>query len=66
MSVDGERFFVHPRPTEPNTYDFDWITGPHRNYGFSQSGRALTPEEVESSIRDLLGQVDPATGYIEP
>ncbi|KAA1011882.1 hypothetical protein FVA95_27565 [Pseudonocardia sp. EV170527-09] len=68
LVVDGERFTVRPRPTEPGTYDFDWQTGPNPDYGFSQFGsqrRPATTEELHDSIRDFLGTIDPETGYIE-
>ena len=65
--LDGQRFVVRPRATEPGTYDFDWQTGPNPNYGFTSfgwQGRPLTIEEIEDAIRDLLSQIDPETGYI--
>ncbi|MYW74203.1 hypothetical protein [Pseudonocardia sp. SID8383] len=68
LVVDGERFTVRPRPTEPGTYHFAWETGPNPDYGFSQfgwQGRPATTEELHDAIRDFLSMVDPNTGYIE-
>jgi hypothetical protein len=62
--VDGQEFVVRPRPSEPGTYDFDWTSGPY-GYGFSSFGAALSPAEIEDTIRDFLAQVDTETGYID-
>ncbi|MFG2894954.1 hypothetical protein [Streptomyces sp. NPDC048248] len=68
LMVDGEKFEVSKRPGQRGTYDFTWLTGPNPGYGFTsavQPARALSIPELEESIRDFLGQVDPATGYID-
>ncbi|MEE6261590.1 hypothetical protein [Plantactinospora sonchi] len=66
ITVDGQDFRVRRRADEPGTYDFDWLTGPHR-YGFGVSGPAEPPlsrPAMEEAIRDFLAQIDPATGYL--
>jgi hypothetical protein len=66
LTVDGERFRVAARVESPGTYDFDWLTGPHE-YGFGLSradGHVMSRAEMEQAIREFLGQVDPATGYL--
>ncbi|MFD4369773.1 hypothetical protein [Rhodococcus sp. NPDC058521] len=37
LLVDGETFTVTVRPEDPDTCDYDWISGPNPGYGFSSS-----------------------------
>jgi hypothetical protein len=65
--VDGQEFFVQPRPIEPGTYDFTWTSGPNDGYGFSTSGgrrEPLLPTEIEDNIRSFLSGINPDTGYL--
>ncbi|WP_329105762.1 hypothetical protein OG792_33520 [Micromonospora sp. NBC_01699] len=66
LTVDGQDFRVGERAGEPGAYDFDWLNGPH-DYGFGISRSASPPmslPEMEEAIRNFIGQVDPATGYL--
>ena len=64
LQVDGQDFAVAQRAGSPATYDFDWLSGPHP-YGFALSGPGgMSVAEMEESIRDFLGQIDPGTGYL--
>lgn len=68
LTVDGESFEVTDRPGEPGTYDFVWLSGPDPGHGFTSAvhpATALSVAELEESVRDFLGQVDPVTGHIE-
>lgn len=63
LEVDGETFAVR---TRGDGFDYDWISGRNKDYGFSSWGGAIdqSPEEHAESIRGFLGMIDPATGYI--
>lgn len=61
LEVDGETFAVHSRGSG---FDYDWISGPNKGYGFGSSGGTDSREAHEESIRAFLGMIDPATGYI--
>jgi hypothetical protein len=55
-------------PDRLGQYDFAWLSGPNKGYGFSTTrldGGAMSEREIEASIRNFLVQVDPGTGYIE-
>jgi hypothetical protein len=68
MTVDGELFEVVASPERPGQYNFAWLSGPNKGYGFSSArsdGAAMSDREMEASIRNFLAQVDPDTGYIE-
>ena len=68
MTVDGELFEVAANPEHLGQYDFAWLSGPNKGYGFSEArsdGSAMSEREMEASIRNFLAQVDPDTGYIE-
>jgi hypothetical protein len=63
LDVDGERFAIGQSEEGGTTYD--WLSGPHKGYGFASSGtpnRSL--EEHQESIRVFLAMIDPNTGYI--
>ena len=67
MEVDGERFEVAERASEPGVYDIRWLSGPHDRYGFatsSYSGERQAEAELEDAIRNFLSQVGPS-GYSE-
>jgi hypothetical protein len=67
LTVDGERFRVRLRPRRRAVFqcDYDWLTGPNREYGFSVSSScAQSDEEQKAAIRNFLAQIDPATGYL--
>lgn len=67
MIVDGQDFRIRERAEKPGEYDFDWLSGPH-NYGFGitrAAGSAMTLPEMEEAIRNFLGEIDPATGYLK-
>jgi hypothetical protein len=52
----------------PGQYHVAWVSGPDPGYGFSlgtSDGRGLSDADIEASIRNFLGRVDPETGYIE-
>jgi hypothetical protein len=62
LDVDGERSAI--RAHDGGT-DYDWISGPNKDYGFSSSGGQDMPEEWHrESIRNFLSMIDPETGYI--
>lgn len=68
MTVDGEVFDVRERPDAPGTYDFAWETAPVPPYGFSIGSNdrsRMRDDQLRTSIRDFLAQVDPETGFIE-
>ncbi|KRB44858.1 MULTISPECIES: hypothetical protein [unclassified Terrabacter] len=67
VEVDGERFEVTERISEPGVYEIRWVSGPHDGYGFATSsyyGERKTEAELEDAIRNFLRQVGPS-GYIE-
>lgn len=61
LVVDGESFTVVGRG---GGFDYDWISGPNKGYGFGSSGGPDSREAHEESIRSFLGMIDPTTGYI--
>ena len=61
LDVDGEVFTV--RSHEGGT-DYDWVSGPNKDYGFGTSARDMPEEGHRESIRDFLAMIDPVTGYI--
>lgn len=71
VEVDGETFAVRRSASSPG-FDFDWLSGPNPDYGFSSGlGRQPARGEIDlggpwfvDSIRQFLSMVDPATGYI--
>lgn len=68
LYVDGQRFEVTERSGVPGQYDFDWVSGPNRGYGFtsaSSDGSSRTKLELEDAARHFLSLIDPVTGYIE-
>lgn len=64
LTVDGETFRVRRRDNDGAT-QYAWISGPNDGYGFDSFGGlgSLGHEDHESSIRDFLSAIDPATGY---
>ena len=62
LEVDGQVFAV--RSHDDGT-DYDWVSGPNEGYGFGTSARNMPAGWHRESIRDFLGIIDPATGYIE-
>ncbi len=68
VEVDGQLFEVRTRQDRPGQYDFAWVSGPNRGYGFtsaSSDGSTMSMGDFEGAIRRFLAQVDPETGYIE-
>jgi hypothetical protein len=66
MTVDGQQFRIRTRAGEPGTHDFDWLNGP-REYGFTVSasgGWVMSRSEMAQTIREVLADIDPATGYL--
>jgi hypothetical protein len=64
LEVDGEVFEV--RRGQSGGTNYDWVSGPNKDYGFGSSGGSDMPEEWHlESIRNFLSMIDPATGYIE-
>lgn len=61
LDVDGEVFEL--RSHDSGT-DYDWVSGPNRDYGFGTSAVDMPEEWHRESIRDFLRMIDPATGYI--
>ena len=63
LDVDGQRFAI--RRTGDSGTAYDWLSGPHKGYGFGSSGPPNRPvEEHRESIRTFLAMIDPNTGYI--
>ena len=63
LEVDGERFAVRRHGDDGTAYD--WLSGPHKGYGFGSSTPPDRPvEEHRESIRAFLAMIDPDTGYI--
>lgn len=65
--VEGETWIVRQRSNAPGTYDFDWVSGPNKDYGFtsfSSDGSARTTVELDEEIRQFLTLVAPDTGYL--
>lgn len=66
LVVQGERWRVSRSAEHPGQRDFSWLSHPH-GYGFALSGEPgwePTPDELATTIRDFLAEVDPATGYL--
>jgi len=56
MTVDGEFLEVVANPERPGQYDFAWLSGPTKSYGFSSArsdGGAMSEREMEASIRNF-------------
>lgn len=67
LVVDGETFLVRRRPGARGIYDFDWISGRNRDYGFTTAVHGASPlseDQLREEIREFLGQTDPGTGYL--
>jgi hypothetical protein len=63
LDVDGQRFAI--RRAGHGGTGYDWLSGPHKGYGFGSSAPAIRPvEEHRESIRAFLAIIDPNTGYI--
>jgi len=63
LVVDGEEFAVSRGQGGGTNYD--WLSGPNKNYGFGSSAQPDRPvEEHRSSIRTFLSMTNPKTGYI--
>lgn len=68
MTVDGELFEIALSTERPGQYQFAWLSGPNKGYGFGATrsdGAAMSEHDIEAAIRDFLMQVDRETGYIE-
>lgn len=66
LVVDGEEFTVTTRGH--GRYDYAWTSGRNRGYGYTSSthDRSDLPAAGHArSVRDFLGMIDPATGYVE-
>lgn len=66
MECDGELFAITCGAA--GNYNYDWISGPNANYGFSVSAhdyQLLETKDHLANIRTFLGQIDARTGYIE-
>lgn len=61
LDVEGESFTV--RSHEGGT-DYDWVSGPNKDYGFGTSARNMSEAEHRADIRNFLSMIDPDTGYI--
>jgi hypothetical protein len=62
--VDGESFDV---VRDGNSIHHTWVSGPNADYGFSvgsSGAMELTDDEVRSTIRAFLSEIDPRTGYL--
>jgi hypothetical protein len=44
--------------------DYNWVSGPNKDYGFGTSARNLPEKAHRATIRDFLNTIDPATGFI--
>jgi hypothetical protein len=65
LDVDGERFAIRRDAWGRGGTDYDWLSGPNKDYGFSSSATPNRPmEEHRESIRTFLAMIDPSTGYI--
>ena len=67
FQVDGETFDVASDASQSGRYQFTWVSGKNRGYGFTvqtSDGSAMTREHIVSQIRSFLGQIDPETGYM--
>jgi hypothetical protein len=63
LDVDGEVFEV--RRSRSGGTNYDWVSGRNEGYGFGSSADGdLSEEHHRASIRNFLGMIDPATGYI--
>lgn len=63
LEVDGEVFEV--RRSRSGGTNYDWISGRNEGYGFGTSaGGNLSELHHRVSIRNFLGLIDPATGFI--
>ena len=65
-AVDGESWIVR-RGAKPGVYQFEWVSGPNKGYGFtsaSSDGSAMATEAMDSAIREFLAEIDPHAGYL--
>ncbi len=63
LDVDGETF--HVRRSRQGGTEYEWVSGPNRDYGFGSSESPDQPKEAHiDSVRRFLRMIDPATGYI--
>jgi hypothetical protein len=64
--IDGESWVVR-RGAKPGLYFFEWTSGPNSGYGFtsqSSDGSAVSTDDMDRHIRDVLADVDPETGHL--
>ena len=68
IEVDGEMFVVRMPLDRPGHYDFEWVTGPNPDYGFTSAvsdGSEMSVGGFEAAIREFLASLDPETGFLE-
>lgn len=59
--MEGESFSV--RSHDGGT-DYDWLSGPIKDYVFETSARNTSEAEHRADIRNFISMIDPATGHI--
>nr|WP_296769411.1 hypothetical protein [Rhodococcus sp. (in: high G+C Gram-positive bacteria)] len=58
LEVESETFTVGVRREHPNTYDYDWVSGPNKNYGFSSTQQA--------AYRSVVDRAGSPSGFAPP
>ena len=61
LDVEGESFEVR---THDGGTDYNWVSGPNKDYGFGTSARSMSEAEHRADIRHFLSMIEPATGFI--
>ena len=66
VTVDGELWEVKKSSGQ---YHFAWLTGIAKGYGFttlfSDPNMILSPQVIESAIREFMSNVNPENGYLD-
>ena len=63
IEVDGEQFAAYQYA--PGGWNYEWLTGPNRGYGFGSFGPPTRSiEEHRERLRLFLRDIDPTTGYL--
>jgi hypothetical protein len=68
LDVDGETFDVTASDEHPGLHHLGWLTGRNPGYGFScrrSDGHWSTEAQLVAQIRDLLANINPASGYLD-
>lgn len=59
LTVEGEVFTVRARSNRSGSYDYTWVSGPNKGYGYSSSRRVAYPSIQDRA--DAPSGFEPAT-----